>query len=83
MNSSYPGDLINPDVIVPKYLPVDIRAGLKYAKYTVQFRVENVGNSIGYSTIETAKAFPYQPDAETIATVLPPRSYILSLTVDF
>ena len=83
MNSSYPNDLINPDVIVPKYLPIDFRTALKFAKYTAQFRIENITNTIGYSTIETAKAFPNQPDAETIATVLPPRTYILSLTVDF
>jgi len=83
MDSSYPGDMINPDVIVPKYSPVDVRTSLKYARYTLQFRVDNVANKIGYSTIETAKAFPNQPNAETIATVLPPRSYILSLTVDF
>ncbi len=82
-HSSYPGNLINPDVIVPSYVPIDIRAGLHYAKYLLQFRVENITNRDGYTTIETAKAFPNDPMSETIASVIRPRTFILSLTTDF
>jgi len=83
MHSSYPGDLINPDVIVPSYVPIDFRAQLRRDKYALQFRVENVTNRDGYTTIETAKAFPNDPNAETIGTVIRPRTYALSFTVDF
>ena len=83
MHSSYPGNQINPDVIVPSYVPIDLRAELKKGKYAVQFRIENLTNCDGYTTIETAKAFPNQPNAETIATVIRPRTYGLMLTVDF
>jgi iron complex outermembrane recepter protein len=72
MNSQYTGIPTTPNVKVPSYATVDLRAGYTFGKYRAQFRVDNLLNEFAYSTY-----------ASPIGTPIQPRSFTLSLSADF
>lgn len=82
MPSSYPGSLLNPNIKLPEITTVDLRAGLEFGRVHAQARVENLFDTIGYTTAVTNKLFAAQP-LPTQVTVTRPRTFSLSLGIDF
>ncbi|WP_165191681.1 TonB-dependent receptor [Caulobacter soli] len=82
MPSSYPGAFLNPNVRLPEYATLDLRAGVNFSRYVVQLRVENVFDKLTYDTIVTNKVSPALP-APTTAYVGRPRTFVLSVTANF
>lgn len=80
--SSYSAAALNPNVDLPSYTTLDLRAGLVFGRYRVQLRVENATNEDGITTFSTGKLFPGQI-LPSSATLIRPRSYVLSFAADF
>jgi iron complex outermembrane recepter protein len=82
MPSSYAGSALNPLVRIPSYETVDLRLGFDLGAVRVQGRVENLFDTLGYTSISTGKLFPGQ-SVLSDATVIRPRSFVLSVSTDF
>ncbi len=70
-----------------RYLPslttVDLRASVHTGRYTVQFRIENLGDQHGFTTLGTTLTSPRPEGTGGEATVIRPRMFALSLTAAF
>ena len=77
-HSSYPGALLNPDIEIPSYATIALRAGIKYRNYVVRLRVDNLLNKNGISSVITNNEYPGQP-VPTVATIIMPRTLVLEL----
>ncbi|MBY8823410.1 TonB-dependent receptor [Sphingomonas colocasiae] len=78
MFTSYPRSIINPNVRVPGYTTVDLRAGVNFGGYQVQLRAENLfdqGGIINYN--------PGSPGVPAGANLIRPRSFTLALSARF
>lgn len=82
MPSGFPGDPLNPNIRIPAYETVDLRAGIKYDRYNVQLRVDNLFNTFGYTSLATNAIFAGQT-VPTQGTVIRPRSFTLSVGASF
>jgi outer membrane receptor protein involved in Fe transport len=82
MPSSFAGSTINPNVKIPSLTTLDLRAGLNFERYAVQFRVENVTNAFGYSSLVNNRVYAGQP-SDTQATVVRPRMFTLGFSVRY
>lgn len=82
MPSSYPGAFLDPNIKLPEITTVDLRAGVEFGRIRAQARVENLFDRLGYTTAVTNKLFPAQP-VPTQVTVTRPRTFVLSLGVEF
>ena len=82
MPSSYPGYALNPNIKVPSVTTVDLRAGLEMSPVSLQLRVENLFDKLGYTSLATNALYAGQP-VPTNATVTRPRAFILSATANF
>jgi outer membrane receptor protein involved in Fe transport len=80
--SDYPGDLLNTGIKIPAYSTGEIRTGLDWSRYKAQFRVSNLFNERGFDTVADQRIFPnINPPAW--ATIIQPRTFILSLGATF
>jgi outer membrane receptor protein involved in Fe transport len=66
-----------PQQYLPAYTTLDLRAGVLFGKYSVQFRIENVTNAIGYTTDMTPLTVLGQ------GVVIRPRMYALNFSANF
>jgi iron complex outermembrane recepter protein len=83
MPSSFPGTTLNPNVQIPSLTTLDLRSELNFEdKYKVNFRIENVTNSFGYTTIVTNKVYAGQP-IPTNGFVIRPRTFVISFSEAF
>ena len=78
--SDYPGDPLNTGVVIPHYDTVDIRTGLDWSRYKLQFRVANIFNSHGIQTVVDERIDGNPP---AWAAIIRPRMFTLSLAVTF
>jgi iron complex outermembrane recepter protein len=81
-HSSYPGALLNPDIEIPSYTTVDLRSAIKYKNYVLRFRVDNLLNKDGISSVITNNEYPGQP-VPTIASIIMPRTFILGVEAHY
>lgn len=81
MPSSFPGSL-NSNIDLPSFTTVDLRAGINFSRYQLRFRIENVFDEIGYTSSGTNRIFPGQV-VPSVATVIQPRTFVVSLRADF
>jgi len=80
--SDYPGDPLNTAVEVPAYRTVDVRTGLGWSRYKMQFRVANVFSERGFdAVVDQRTVSTVNPPAW--GTIIPPRTFILSLSATF
>ena len=82
MPSSFPGAFLDPNVKIPSLATIDLRAGIRFDRFDIQARAENVTNQFGISTIATSRLFPGQ-DVPSNVTVNRPRTFTLSVTTRF
>lgn len=78
MFTSYPSSVTAPNVKLPSIGTVDLRAGVSFRQYLVQFRVDNVLNEFG--VINYA---PGTPGVPATANINRPRSFTMSLSAKF
>lgn len=76
--TSYPGSVSNPNVRLPDVTTVDLRAGLRYQRFQLQVRAENLFDRNGIINYVSAG-----PSAPAAAYLIRPRSFTLSLSADF
>ncbi len=76
MASSYPNAVGDPNVKLPGYGTVDLRAGLTWDRYVLQLRAENLLDKLAFTGASTAGTV-------TGATVIRPRTFTLSLAATF
>ncbi|WP_126177118.1 TonB-dependent receptor [Tsuneonella rigui] len=82
MPSGYPGSASNPSIKVPSVTTVDLRAGLEMEGYSLQLRVDNLFDTLGYTSLRGGALYPGQP-VPTIGTTIRPRAVTLSATARF
>jgi outer membrane receptor protein involved in Fe transport len=82
MPSSYPGYALNPNVKIPSVATMDVRASINLTPVTLQFRLENLFNERGFTSMATNLVYVGQ-SLPTTGTVIRPRTAVLSATVDF
>jgi len=75
--NSFPASPSYPNVKLPAITTVDLRAGVRFRRYQLQFRVENVFDRNGIINIRTSPGIP------GTATITRPRSFTLSASTDF
>jgi outer membrane receptor protein involved in Fe transport len=78
MFNAYPGSLQDVNLRLPSITTLDVRAGLRFQRYQLQFRVENMFDRNGVTNIATPAI-----GAPSLATVTRPRSFTVSLSADF
>ena len=76
--TSYPASVSNPNVRLPEVTTVDLRAGIRYQRYQLQLRAENLFDRNGVINYVPAGA-----GAPAAAYLIRPRSFTLSLSADF
>ena len=81
-HSSYPGSPSDPDVVIPSYQVVDLRAGFNIGHMDVQLRCDNVFDEGGISTISSFKILN-NPASPTFLTYIRPRTFSISLGMSF
>lgn len=80
--SDYPNNPLNTGVTIPSYEVFDIRSGLEYENYTVQFRVSNLLGSRGLDAIVNQRADP-SLNAPYFGAMIRPRTFTLDLSAKF
>lgn len=83
MPSSFPNDRLNTNIRLPSFGTLDLRAGAKFRNYGLQFRVDNVADTVGYTSAVTNRLVANQPGVTSQLTVIRPRTYTLSLSAAF
>ncbi len=83
MPSSFPNDRLNTTIKLPSFDTIDLRAGAKFKNYAIQFRVDNVADTVGYTSAVTNRLVANQPGVTSQLTVIRPRSFTLSLSAAF
>lgn len=78
MFNAYPGSMLDVNVRLPEFTTVDLRAGVRVQRYQIQLRAENIFDENGVTNLSTPG-----PGAPSLATIIRPRSVILSLSTDF
>ncbi len=76
--TSYPNSVSNPNVRLPEITTVDLRAGVRYQRYQLQLRAENIFDRNGIISYTSAGA-----SAPAEAYLIRPRSFTVSLSADF
>jgi outer membrane receptor protein involved in Fe transport len=79
--SDFPADPYNTGVKVPSYDTVSLRAGTHWDRYKVQLRVDNLLNEHGIDTLVVQRI-----DTQNLpawATIIQPRTLVLSLAAEF
>lgn len=82
MPSSFAASTLNPNLKLPSFETIDLRAGVTFDKFTVQGRVENLLNRFGYVSATTNRLFPGQ-QLPTQGIVIRPRTVTLSVSTSF
>lgn len=83
-HSSYSANAgTNPDLKLPGFTTLDLRAGVNFSRYNLIARVKNVTNTYGIATAATTKAFVGQTGTGTLLTPIQPRTFEISLGVNF
>ncbi|MCC5867835.1 MAG: TonB-dependent receptor [Gammaproteobacteria bacterium] len=82
MPSGYPGAPLDPNVQLSSITTLDLRAGLEWDRYRLQFLVQNVFDRNGYSSLANSRILPGQ-DVPSVATVIRPRGFTLSFSAGF
>ena len=72
MPTSYPTSISDPNIVLPGFTTVDIRAGLSWDRYELQLRAENLFDRLAYTS-----------GAPTGAYVIRPRTLALSMSASF
>ncbi|WP_116813013.1 TonB-dependent receptor [Steroidobacter cummioxidans] len=80
--SSFSNTVLNPNVDLPDYTTLDLRAGLENGPWRLALRVDNVTNEAGLASFSTDKLFAGQFVPST-AILIRPRTYGLTLSMDF
>lgn len=80
--SSFPGAVTDPSVKIPSVTTVDLRASVKFSRFDLQVRAENILNAYGFTTAATPKLSATQT-VPTSATVIRPRTLAVSLATRF
>jgi iron complex outermembrane receptor protein len=80
--SDYPGDPFNTGVVIPSYDTVDLRGGLAWDRYRLQFRVANLFNEHGFDVV-VQQRISLPSEAPAWASIIPPRTFGLTLTATF
>ncbi|MFC4311968.1 TonB-dependent receptor [Steroidobacter flavus] len=80
--SSFSNAELNPSVRLPDYTTLDLRTGLEHGPWRFALRVDNVTNEDGLASFSTDKIFAGQL-VPSSAILIQPRSYALTLSVDF
>lgn len=80
--SSFSAAATNPNIDLPSYSTVDLRAGLERGPWKLALRVDNVTNEAGLASFSSDKIFAGQITPSS-AVLIRPRTYGLSLSVDF
>ncbi len=73
--TSFPGSLTDPKLRLPGRTTFDLRAGLSYRNYQLQFRAENVTNRRGIAN--------YTPGVPSFSYLMRPRSFTVSVSTAF
>lgn len=83
--SSFSGLNTDIDATIPAYSLVDLRAGVDWQHYSVNFRVNNVANKYALANIELLQLVPGDPADPVYGTGIPiqPRTFIMSLDMHF
>lgn len=83
--SSFSGLNTNIDTTIPAYSTVDLRARLDWKRYSLTFRVDNVGNQYALSNISLLQLIPGDPGDPVYGSGVPiePRTYRISLEARF
>lgn len=80
--SSYSQAQLNPNVLLPSYNLVDLRAGMEFGRVSAQLRVENLTDENGVSSYITNKVVAVLP-VPSVLSLVRPRTYSLSLSMRF
>jgi outer membrane receptor protein involved in Fe transport len=80
--SSFSASELNPNIDIPSYTTLDLRAGLDWGHYRVQLLGNNLTNEHGITGALTNKIFPGQP-VPTNLTVIQPLTVMLKFSADF
>lgn len=80
--SSFSNTVLNPNIDLPDYTTLDLRTGLEHGQWRLALRVDNVTNEEGLASFSSDKLFAGQL-APSSAVVIRPRTYGLTLSVDF
>jgi iron complex outermembrane receptor protein len=73
--TSYPGSFSDPNIRLPGGTTLDLRAGLRFNNYQLQFRVENVTDRVSVAN--------YMPGAPSYAFLTRPRTFAVSVSTTF
>jgi outer membrane receptor protein involved in Fe transport len=81
-HSSYPGSPSDPDVLIPAYTSMDLRAGINMGRVDIQLRCDNLFNKDGIGTISSYKVLG-NPNSPTFISYIRPRTLSLSVGTSF
>ena len=81
-HSSYEGSPSDPDVEIPSYTTVDLRAGLSLGRVDIHLRCDNLFNEDGIATVSGFKILN-NPASPTFISYIRPRTLSLSLSTSF
>ena len=84
-HTSWSADPFSPDVVLPSYDTLALRAGLTWSRYSLQLRAHNVTDEYAYTTFYANNFFAGfgAPPVNGLANVLPPRMLTLELSAKF
>lgn len=73
---------IYPDYLIPAYTTLDLRASVNWDQYTLRFGIDNATNENGIASYSTTRVLATQV-VNSQATLIRPRTYTVSLAVEF
>lgn len=73
--TSFPGSVVEPNMRLPSSTTIDLRAGVQFRDYQVQFRVENVANRLAVAD--------YNTGSPSFSYLTRPRTFALSVSSTF
>ena len=82
MPNGYAGDRLNTGITLPGFATLDLRAGVDFARFTLQVRAENLFNKLAYTSANTNRIFAGQVLPTQVA-VIRPRSFVVSVSAKF
>jgi iron complex outermembrane recepter protein len=81
-HTNWSENVISPDVVLPAYATLALRAGIEWDQYSVQVRASNLTDEYEYATNNANNIFPGQ-GALALRYVIPPRTYAVDFSVKF
>ncbi|WP_338425233.1 TonB-dependent receptor [Sphingopyxis kveilinensis] len=69
--------------VVPAYEVIDLRAGVDFGRYSVEFFAKNLGNSRGITDVGTGGGLPVAPNGAITTGIVRPRTFGVTLGAGF